>query len=273
MVFATDERSIQDGAPIELFKFIGTYSTYRLTNHGRPITNTDGTYESGFAISRSDAEGGTQDEDLEIDIDIDPSHPMIAEYVINEPPPGLRLQIFRVHPNDLDDTYLLWDGEGVSWSVQATPRSRVAKLRVPSLFSFLFDGPVPRPKYQSPCNHILGDARCGVDLTSAANSHDTTITAISGNTITLASNPFPDGEVNAGQMIAPSERRMVIANTGLTFTIASPFSPAVSVSDAVTIRRGCDHALNGDCVNRFDNAINFGGFPLVPDRNPFDSRL
>lgn len=274
MTFASDEQSVQDGSPIELYKFIGTYNTYRLTNRGEDVTNSDGTYDGGFAIRRSSLEEGTQeDDDISLDVDLSASHPMVTEYAINEPPPDLRLIVYRAHPTDLDDTLVLFDGEVVSWNIRMTREGRVASMKVPSLFSFLFDAPLPRPKYQAPCNHVLGDARCGVDMTDPANTHDTTISTITSNVIVVADTPFGDGECDGGEMIAGGERRMITGNVGTTYTISSPFSPGVSTSDAVTLRRGCDRALGGDCINRFDNAINFGGFPLVPNRNPFGGRL
>ena len=181
----------------------------------------------------------------------------------------LVLEVYRAHPQDIDDAFLLFAGEVVTWSIDG----RVAKARVPSLFSFLFDSPLPRVKYQNPCNHTLGDEFCQVDMTAPENTHDTTITAIDGTTITVASNPFPDGECDAGELIAPQERRMISSNTGTTLNINFAFSPAVQVNDPVTLRRGCDHALNGDCINRYNNAINYFGTVLVPTRNPFNSRL
>lgn len=271
MAFATDEQSVQGGSPIELFKFTGTYNTYRLTNWGRPITNSDGTYSADFAVSRSDVEEGTQEEDeISLDVELDVSHPMVAEYAINDPPPGLLLQVYRAHPSDLDDTFLQWEGEVVSWSLTG----RVAKLRAPSVFSFLFNDPLPWPKWQAPCNHVLGDARCGIDLSDPSYTADTTISSINGTQVVVAANTFAAGELDGGQIIAASERRLITGSSaGTTLTISSAFSPAVVPTDAVTLRVGCDHALNGDCVNRFSNAANFFGTPYTPGRNPFTSRL
>jgi uncharacterized phage protein (TIGR02218 family) len=270
MTFATDETSIQDGSPIELYKFTGTYNTYRITNRGQDVVNADGTYVSD-SIRRGQASAGTQeDDDINMDVEIRASHPMVTEYAINEPPPSLRLEVFRVHPGDLNSTLTIWDGEVISWNI----KGRIAKLRVPSLFSFLFDGPLPGVKYQAPCNHVLGDVRCGVDMTSVANSYDTTVVSITANVIEVFDNPFEDGECDAGEMIyaVGGERKMITQNTQETFTLATSFS-GLTVGDTVTLRRGCDHALNGDCVNRFSNSINFGGFPFVPNRNPYGGRL
>lgn len=269
MAVLDDEQSTQDAAPIELFRFVGTYQTYFRTSHPSNIVNSESTWTAA-SVRRSDVEEGTQeDDDIAIDIEIAITDPIVADYVINVPPPNLALQILRVHPTNLDDSLLLFDGEVVSWSI----KGRVAKARVPALFSYIFNKPLPRIKYQAPCNHVLGDARCGVDMTAVENSQDTTIATINENVITVAASTFPDGECIGGRMIAASEQRMIVNNVGNTITIASPFSPNVAISDAVTIRRGCDHALNGDCINRFNNAENFGGFAYVPTSNPFNSRL
>ena len=270
MTFDTNEKSTQDGSPIELYKFIGTYNTYRMTNRGRDVTNAEGTYISETLKRSKLAEGTQEDDDINLDVEIRASHPIVLEYAINEPPPSLILQVYRAHPQDLNDTLLMWEGEVISWNI----KGRVAKMRVPSLFSFLFNGPLPGIKYQGPCNHVLGDTRCQVDMTSPANTHDTTVTAITANQIQLADNPFSDGQCDAGEMIylTGGERRMITENAGTVFTVATPFA-GLSVSDTVTIRRGCDHAFNGDCRGRFNNGIHFGGFPFVPNKNPYGGRL
>ena len=36
---------------------------------------------------------------------------------------------------------------------------------------------------------------------------------------------------------------------------------------------GCNHELTGDCANKFQNAINFGGFAFVPNKNIFATGL
>lgn len=270
MAFNDDETGVQTAQPRELYVFTGTYETWRLTSYPEDLTNSDGTYSAQYGVKRGDNEEGTQEDETSIEIELDASHPMVAAYAINEPPPDLQVEIYRAHPNDLDDSFLIFRGELMSWNIEG----RTAKVKGPSLFSYYLDSPLPRPKYQAPCNHVLGDIMCQVDMTSADNSKATTITAINGTEITVAANDFPtDDELVAGQIIAPSERRRIVAVSGTTITIASAFSPGVAVSDAVTLRRGCDHALNGDCINRYNNAINFGGTPLVPRRSPFESRF
>lgn len=264
MSFDTLEKSAASGRPIDLYKFEGSFNTYRYTNYVDDITNSEGTYEA-IPIERSRLETGTQENDVNLDISLPFDNPMVEAYMRVNTPPKLKMELWRVHPDNFNDTLLLWTGEVISWSVE----KRVAKLRVPSLFGYLLTQALPRPKYQAPCNHVLYDEFCGVN--PASFSHTTTVSTISGNTITIAANPFADGLCNAGEMIIGLERRMIISNTGTTFTVSSAFADA-AVSDAVTIRQGCNRSFT-QCKAKFSNGINFGGFPYVPDRNPFNSSL
>lgn len=264
MSFDTLERSVASARPVDLYKFVGSFNTYRYTNYPDDITNSEGTYIA-VPIQRSRLEAGTQENDVHLDISLAFDNPMVEAYTRQTTPPKLTLELWRAHPDNFNDTLLMWTGEVISWSIE----KRTAKLRVPSLFTYLLSQPLPRPKYQAPCNHVLYDEFCRVNPSSF--SHSTTITAISGNSVTLAANPFANGLCNGGEMIVGLERRMIISNTGLVFTVSSAFAEA-SASQSVTIRQGCNRSFT-ECRTKFNNGINFGGFPHVPDRNPFSSSL
>ena len=264
MTYDATERSAASAQPVELYKFTGNYNTYRMTSHVDTIINTEGTY-TPEAIKRNKLVTDNQENtNASLELEVPYTHPLITEYVFSQSPPNLVLELFRAHLNDVNDTILL------GRDICRAP----AKIKVPTLFNYILDGPCPPIKYQAPCNHILGDVRCGVDMSLPENSHTTTVSAISGNVVTLNSNPFPDGGCNAGEMIFNSgaERRMITSSTLLDFTVATPFA-GLAVSDTVTIQRGCNHAFNGHCKTKFNNGRNFGGFPLVPDKNPFAGRI
>ena len=53
--------------------------------------------------------------------------------------------------------------------------------------------------------------------------------------------------------------------SGLTLIYPAPLTPGETVS----LYPGCDHTLQ-TCHGRFNNAENFGGFPWIPRRNPFN---
>jgi len=265
MTFDSTEKSVALAAPVELYKFIGTYDTYRYTSNATSITNSDGTY-AAETIKRNKLKNANQEEtNLAIEIELPANNQVVIDHVFSTSPPSLQLEFYRCHLNDVNDTLLMWKGEVLAWSIDG----RVGKLKVPNFFSYTLGQPCPPVKYQAPCNHILYGTRCAVDPTSF--THTTTVSSFSGNTVVIATNPFADDLCNAGEMIVNSERRMIIDNTGTSFTLASEFSN-ISNSDAVTIRQGCDHSFT-TCKDKFSNGANFGGFPLVPDNNPFASRI
>lgn len=266
MAYQDDETSPTGGQPNELYEFIGTYNTYRYTSSAKEITSFGQTYEP-IAISRSRLKVSNQEDSSSLEIEMPFDNPLMREYAYENSPPSLQLNLYRFHGANTEDRILLWSGKVASFSVQGS----VGKLKVPSAFEFVLEGSVPSPRYQGPCNHILYDERCGVN--PALHQHTTTVVSINGNDIQVNSLPFASNEASAGMIISASgEARLVIANVGTTVTMSYGFA-GVRIGDVVTIRKGCDHSLSGHCSTRFSNAARFGGFPLVPGRNPFTSSL
>ncbi len=270
MAFNDDETSVQDGERIELYRLVGTYNTYYLTSWDVDFVNSEATWEAK-ALDRENVERGTHaDDELDVTVQIAANHPVVAEYAINVAPPTLTLTILQVHPANPDSTVILFEGPVLSWSVSG----RIATMNAPNIFSYLFDKPLPGHKYQAPCNFRLGSDQCGVDMTLPENTHDTTIDSFTDTlTIEVADSPFPDGACVAGRMIVGSEERTIVSNVGTTFTIRMAFSPNIIATNAVTIRRGCNKLFLGDCIQKFNNARNFGGFPYIPNQNPYSNRL
>jgi uncharacterized phage protein (TIGR02218 family) len=122
--------------------------------------------------------------------------------------------------------------------------------------------------YAPDCAADLGDARCGVDL--AALEEGGTVDAVTGatafeTTLVQATGWYDGGELtwtggaNAGQTVAA---RSWDAASG-TLTLFLPALYPMQAGDAFTIRPGCDKSF-ATCRAKFDNAVNFRGFPHVP---------
>jgi uncharacterized phage protein (TIGR02218 family) len=118
------------------------------------------------------------------------------------------------------------------------------------------------------CAADLGDARCGVDLTALEESSmiDAAIGATAvETTLAQVTGWYDGGELtwtggaNAGQTVA-------VRSWDAGSTTLSLFLPAlypIQAGDAFTIRPGCDKTF-ATCQAKFDNAVNFRGFPHVP---------
>ena len=267
MSYATIEQSSEEAKPLELYLFSGTYEDFSYTSGPEEITSGGVVYSPIF-ITRNALKietGENTDNTLEISLPFD--NPMVRSYAYRNAPPDLTLELRRAHEQDVNDTVLMWTGRVTGFSVDG----RVAKLKVPSLFSYILKGNTPTPRYQGPCNHVLYDNLCGVD--PALNQHISTVVSISSNVIQLDTLPFLQNEAAAGQIFNSSgEQRMVVSNVGTSVTVTYEFAN-LSIGDTLTIRKGCDHSFEGDCKTKFNNGDRFGGFPLVPGRNPFTSTL
>lgn len=266
MPFATSETGEASSQPVEVYTFLGTYNTYRLTSFHRDVTVAGNLYKA-VAMSRNRLKVGTQAEkEISIEVQLPFDHPMVREYGYQSSPPSLVMELRRAHFSDLTDAVLMWKGRVTGFSIEG----RTAKLKIPSLFSYVLQGNTPTPRFQAPCNHVLYDVRCGVN--PAAFQHTTTVVSVVGNVLDLASSPFVSDACRGGRVIAPSgEQRMVIGNVGTAFTVTYPFS-RLEAGTSVTVQPGCDHTI-GTCRTKFSNKDNFGGFAGVPDRNPFTSTI
>jgi len=119
-----------------------------------------------------------------------------------------------------------------------------------------------------PCDAKLGDARCTVNL--AGFTVSSTITSVSSKRVFTdsaraeAANYFAKGEIsftsgaNAGQSYD-----VKTFGSGGIIGLQLPAWFTVAIGDAYTMVAGCDK-LDGTCVTKFANIVNYRGFPFVP---------
>lgn len=138
------------------------------------------------------------------------------------------------------------------------------------------------------CRYVLGDERCGVDLESF--SYAGLVTGVSivrrriESLITGMGSPSPPEPVgewftrglltwgsglNSGRI---DEVKIDHGSGDVEFIEPLPYD--ITIGDTFTITPGCDHThavvdgdAVGDCGPKFDNIVNFGGEPFVPNQN------
>jgi uncharacterized phage protein (TIGR02218 family) len=119
------------------------------------------------------------------------------------------------------------------------------------------------------CRYDLGGAGCGVNVEALTVAG--TVTGVTDNaTFSDCTRSETDGTFNYGKLAWTSG-----ANRGLamevrqwdavnqTFALWLPMPKAVAVGDGYTVSSGCDKRFS-TCKAKFNNAINFGGFPHLP---------
>jgi uncharacterized phage protein (TIGR02218 family) len=122
--------------------------------------------------------------------------------------------------------------------------------------------------YQFSCDAQLGDARCGVNLNSAANRDVGTVAAVEDAALLLNNIDFVDDfatrglvSFSNGKNLAIKRQRKIGALTRVDLWQALPFS--VAVGDTVTVLAGCDKQFE-TCRSKFNNGVNFRGCPHMP---------
>ena len=268
-VFSDYENSVHDASPVECYKFVGSFKTYRYTSAERDIT-LNGELYTAIPIKRNAVKSGTQEDDsLNLEVEIPFNTDIVIDYAYAESPPRLGLEVYRAHrgTNFSTDWSLLWSGRVSSFSVDG----RVAKIRTPSVFSRALQGDLPSVYYQNPCNHVLFDGRCKVSRGSYLTT--STVVSVSNNSIQVANDGVADSFLKAGELVNTrnGERRSIVDNVLNLLTVNYRFVD-IRVGDVVDMVAGCDHSYT-TCKNKFNNTLNYGGHPFIPSDNPFIGEL
>ncbi len=265
MTYTGSEVSKHGGKPTELYKFEGTYANFFYTSGPKKVRYPDevgGDIYLPIALRRSEINCGTQDDDgLDLNIEMSVQNELVKIYGFQNSPPALDLTILRYH--ELDDVISYWTGPVNDIQIA----NGVATIRSLSTLGAALEANFPNVFFQSPCNHVLYDTRCKVsydDWSFSAVALD-----INGRVLTVDSVGTLGGKLVGGEvLLASGERRMITAQNATEVIVNFPFSQ-IAEDDPIMLAAGCDLAYKGDCKVKFDNNVNFGGFPFVPSSNPF----
>jgi uncharacterized phage protein (TIGR02218 family) len=123
------------------------------------------------------------------------------------------------------------------------------------------------------CSAVLGDAKCGVDLNLPAYAHQEVLLQAGVPDVLLsgagafAENWFVNGTVLVVTGAAAGLRSVIkadITEQGLRrLVLWESFALPLAAGDLVSVRAGCDRLI-GTCQAKFDNLLNFRGFPHIP---------
>jgi uncharacterized phage protein (TIGR02218 family) len=126
--------------------------------------------------------------------------------------------------------------------------------------------------YQFGCDAELGDARCGVNVSSAAYADAGVIVSVEEAALVLSGIAFADDWATRGRLsfssgagigksVGVKRQRNAGVLTRVDLWAALPF--AVAAGDGVVLTAGCDKQF-ATCRAKFSNATNFRGFPHMP---------
>lgn len=243
---------------IELYRFARGAEVWRYTS-GDTIASHDGQDYHPEAISRTADEQGAEINRSPIEITLPQENPVAAQFIGYAPEQLMAVTVYRQIG---DVTAVIWQGRVVGCNHEAHP----AVLQCESVFTSLRRAGL-QARYQVNCRHFLYDAGCRID--PELYRDEVTIAGVMGLQITSpALADKPDGWYTAGHVLSASgAARMILAHSGDAIVITAPIH-GLAVSDALSVFAGCPHSVEA-CAGKFNNLINYGGFPWVPQINPF----
>lgn len=122
--------------------------------------------------------------------------------------------------------------------------------------------------YQASCDAALGDARCGVNL-AAYTVTGTVDSASNGIQFTDAARGEADGHFDGGLITwtgGPNNTYQMEVKTSLAtgiITLQQTMPYVIAAGHTYSMSAGCDRRLT-TCITKFNNVVNFRGFPHVP---------
>lgn len=256
----------------DLYRFAMGADVWTYTSGDAAIEHNGETYQP-VAIDSSGTEQTTEINRANIEITLPRDNPVAALFIGDTIDAITAVTVFRHQGGAVS---VRWKGRVASGSATASE----VTLECESIFTALRQ-PGLRGRYQRSCRHTLYGRGCLVDKAlHAVVGH---VSAVAGAVVTVPeAAAFPDGTFYGGMLETYGGRvaRMILAHEGNQLTLSRPLAELVPAgygqfygqhygAAAVQLYPGCDRSRQ-TCHDRFANILNFGGFPWIPGRNPFD---
>ena len=265
MTYENYETSVQDSVPIELYDITYGTQSWHYTSANAKVTR-DGNEYVPTAISRTAVASKASKPVNTVYLNLPTDDDVARIFSYSHPTTHVSILIRRYQKFDsAEEIITIFEGivtlgefKGHKAKLTAVPiESKLQKV-------------MPRQTFQAMCNAALYDGRCMVDR----NSHDHTgaILGIAGGSITVnGADTRPDGYFAGGEIVVGIRRLWVVTHTGNILEIFGQL-PTDLVGESATVYAGCTHDAT-TCANKFNNLVNYRGFPYVPLKNVYATGL
>jgi uncharacterized phage protein (TIGR02218 family) len=266
MSFSTTEISNAGGAPITLYEFERDSTTWRYAVADDDVTVGETVYTALSATNESITQSGDTTQD-EFKITVPITLTIAQMYLNSAPSTRLNVRVRRVHAGDTEAP-VVW--VGVLDRVKAISDAE-AEIYCRNALASLRRGGL-RLTWSRQCTHMLFDKQC--TRNRAFFNRTATVLSIAGSVVTapgLAGTPV--GALLAGYLEWTTadgfiERRTITDDQDGIVTLLGG-AASLTAGMSVTGYYGCVRTPEM-CQDTFSNLPNYGGFPHIPSRNPFD---
>lgn len=270
MSYDSVERSNYDSVPTTLYEFVlGDAPPWRFATGENDVPFAGAVYtatqisDSGIVQS-----GETQSDDFRITL---PSNLEFTQLFIGTPPSEQIFVTVRRMNRGETDAPVVWAG-----TVKSTKRGKEALSReiiCATLTSSLNRNGL-RLAWGRGCPHALYDRGCKVDPN--AFSMTVQILSFDGVQIVFELGATPTGYFSGGYLefqqtvagVSVTDRRAIESQSGNRVSLLGP-ADGLNPGTWVSLYPGCDR-ISSTCELKFNNLSNYGGFPHLPNKSPFD---
>lgn len=270
MSYDTIEISNAGGRPVALYTFQYGNTYWRYCTADEDQTVAGDTYLALAITDEGVTQGGSDQNDLRITTQAD--HPVALLFRNSQPSGKIWLTVRRWHIGDPDsETPLLWSGTVVN----ATLLDKASVQMSCRSLGGSYDRQGLRLAWGRMCPHVLYGIGCNNngsnDKADHAYSHE--IATLDGVSFTVSSYAAPaEGSFTGGfvewiRSDGSFDRRGIESQVGNYFQVLGS-TDGLEVGTAVTLYPGCPRNTTG--CKLFNNLANYGGFPHLPGKSPFD---
>ncbi len=266
MSFDSKERSSYDGAPTTLYEFSLGDTYWRYAASENDVVLGGVTYTALAITHDGYSSSGNPDTD-EMTVRIEAQADVTDLYLGTPPSDPVQLKVRTLHRGDTEAP-VVWAGTIKSGrQVSAAEFSFTCN----SLLATLNRNGL-RLSWGRGCPHALYDRSCRVDPDDYAVS--ILINSLSGNTITSTAIALLGDDYLSGGFLSfvgphgATERRAIKSHRGTSFSLLGS-ADGLSSGMWVMVYPGCNR-ITSTCETKFNNLANYGGFPHLPTKSPFD---
>lgn len=264
MSYATYEASFQSGEPVELYEFIQGTTTWRYSSGQDVVTYLSHTFFPS-PITRQGIKQSTDVFKNTMTLTFPQSHELASQFIGFAPDEVTTLTIYRGHATDpAGEFQVAWRGRVTAGTATGTK----VDIDCEPIYTSL-QRPGLRARFEYTCRYAVYMRGCNVDKETKRFNGVASVGS-GGLHVTVAG----AGALGAtyfvgGMLIGPDNiARFITAQSGDLLTLQRPYV-GVLPGDALKLYPGCDGAKT-TCITKFNNLPNYGGFPWIPVRNPFD---
>lgn len=261
--YASRESSTAQGAPIELYEFRQGVLRWTYCSAADPVTHAGMVFEPA-AIERDRVKQTTDPFKNDLRVTLPRAMEFAARCLGTVGEDVTTLTIYRGHVGD-GEFIAYWKGRLVG----AEASGNTVVLECESVFTSI-RRPGLRARFEYGCRHPLYSPQCAVF--ASAYETDGTVASMDASGLAIVSAAAaaqPEGHFSGGILAAGGVRRFIVTHGAGGALTLSRVVPGLLTGAAIKLYPGCDHT-RAACADKFANLDNFGGFPWIPTRNPFD---